>query len=187
MPVPVLFLNSQLKLIYASREGYAACAECNFGQKSARRLNPRRSYQLPPTIAEACQKLGATERDAPKTKTETDRKLRVPHPSDSRLVAQVVIDLPLNSPWTRPVYRVLFFLDRSIDDVALSAKPSALALLQRLTANERRVALLVTEGCNNREIGERIGKSNRTVECQLTEIYRKLEVENRVQLTRILV
>ena len=82
---------------------------------------------------------------------------------------------------------MLFFLDRSIDDVALSAKPSTLALLQRLTANERRVALLVTEGCNNREIGERLGKSHRTVECQLTEIYRKLEVENRVQLTSILV
>jgi DNA-binding CsgD family transcriptional regulator len=187
VPVPVLFLNSQFKLIYASREGYAACAEWNFGRKSARRLNPRRSYQLPPAIAEACQKLGATERAAPKTKIETDRKLRVPHPSESHLVAQVMVDLPLNSPWTRPVYRVLFFLDRSIDDVALSAKPSALALLQRLTANERRVALLVTEGCNNREIGERLGKSHRTVECQLTEIYRKLEVENRVQLTRILV
>lgn len=185
VPVPVLFLNSQLKLIYASREGFAACAEWNLGQKSARRLNPRRSYQLPPAIAEACQKLGATQGEP--VRPEATRKLRVPHPTDARLVAQVVIDLPLNSPWTRPVYRVLFFLDRSIDDVALSAKPEALARLQRLTANERRVALLVTEGCNNREIGERLGKSHRTVECQLTEIYRKLEVENRVQLTRILV
>lgn len=185
VPVPVLFLNSQLRLIYASREGYAACAEWNFGQKSARRLNPRRSYQLPAALAEACQKLGASE-GCP-ANPEASRKVRVPHPTDDRLVAQVMIDMPLNSPWTRPVYRILFFLDRSIDDVALSAKPAALALLQRLTANERRVALLVTEGCNNREIGERLGKSHRTVECQLTEIYRKLEVENRVQLTRILV
>lgn len=185
VPVPVLFLNSQLRLIYASREGYAACAEWNFGQKSARRLNPRRSYQLPPALAEACQKLASGSGNG--LAAEAPRKLRVPHPHDERLVAQVVVDMPLNSPWTRPVYRVLFFLDRSIDDVALSAKPSAIALLQRLTANERRVALLVTEGCNNREIGDRLGKSHRTVECQLTEIYRKLEVENRVQLTRILV
>ncbi len=185
VPVPVLFLDAQLKPIYASREGYAVCAEWNFGQRSARRLNPRRSYQLPAAIADACQALIAAGRNH--DKPEASRKVRVPHPTDTRLVAQVAVDLPLNSPWTRPVYRVLFFLDRSIDDVVLSAKPSALALLQRLTANERRVALLVTEGCNNREIGQRLGKSHRTVECQLTEIYRKLEVDNRVQLTRILV
>lgn len=184
LPMAVLFLDSQLRLIYASREGYAACAEWNFGRKSARHLNPRRSYQLPEAIAEACRRLGEVRR--PAAKSESARKLRVPHPADKGLVAQVAIDLPHASPWTRPVYRVQFFVDRSIDDVPFSAKPSALALLQRLTANERRVALLVTEGCNNRMIGERLGKSPRTVECQLTEIYRKLGVDNRVQLARLL-
>jgi DNA-binding CsgD family transcriptional regulator len=179
VPVPVIFLDSHFRLIYASHEGYAACAEWNFGRTSARSLNARRSFKLPEAIAECCRQFGADLSGA--------RKRRLQHPANKNLVAQIVVDLPHASPWARPVYRVLFLVESSIDDVALSAKPDALALLQRLTANERRVALLVTEGCNNRVIAERLGKSPRTVECQLTEIYRKLAVKNRVQLTRILV
>ena len=178
VPVPVIFLDSHLKLIYASREGYAACAAWNFGPKSARRLNPRRSFAVPTPIAAACGSL--------RGKTAGVRRLRVAHPTNPQLVAQIVVDLPHTSPWARPVYRILFLVEHSIDDVPLSSKPAALALLQRLTAHERRVALLVTEGCNNNVIAERLGKSPRTVECQLTEIYRKLAVKNRVQLTRIL-
>ena len=181
VPVPVLFLDSQLRLIYASREGYAACAEWNFGEKAARSLNPRRSFELPAPIAEACRKLASGEHDA-----EPTRQLRLPHPHNPRLVAQIVVDLPHASQWTRPVFRVVFLVERSIDGVPLSANPGSVALLQRLTPNERRVALLVTEGFNNRDIGEKLGKSPRTVECQLTEIYRKLGVKNRVQLTRTL-
>ncbi|HEY0945107.1 MAG TPA: helix-turn-helix transcriptional regulator [Opitutaceae bacterium] len=183
VPVPVLFLDSHLRLIYASREGYAACAEWNFGERSARSLNPRRSFQLPDDIAEACRKID------PKAETDSDRacKLRVAHPTATHLMAQIVVDAPHASHWARPVYRILFLVDRSIDGVLLSANPASVALLQRLTSNERRVALLVTEGYNNRDIADRLGKSPRTVECQLTEIYRKLGVKNRVQLTRTLV
>jgi DNA-binding CsgD family transcriptional regulator len=183
VPVPVLFLDAQFRLIYASREGYAASAEWNFGRKSARKLNPRRSFKLPVAIAEACRALS----ENPAGRGGSARKLRLPHPTNSHLVAQILVDLPHGSPWARPVYRVLFLVESTIDDVTLSAKPDALALLQRLTANERRVALLLTEGFNNGQIGERLGKSPRTVECQLTEIYRKLGVKNRVQLTRVLV
>jgi DNA-binding CsgD family transcriptional regulator len=182
VPVPVLFLDSQLRLIYASREGYAAAAEWNFGEASARSLNPRRSFQLPEDIAEACRTLA----EKPASRGDHARKLRLPHPTNPRLAAQILVDLPLASQWTRPVFRILLLVERSIDGAPLSASPGSLALLQRLTSNERRVALLVTEGYNNRDIAERLGKSPRTVECQLTEIYRKLGVKNRVQLTRTL-
>ncbi len=178
VPVPVLFLNAQLRLIYASREGYAAAAEWNLGRSAARQLDPRRAFELPPAIAEACRQLEADP--------EGHRNVRVPHPSRRDLVARIQVDTPVSSPWSRPVYRVLFLTDRSLDDVPLSANPGALNFLQRLTPIERRVALLATEGCPNRTIAERLGKSHRTVECQLTEIYRKLGVRNRVQLTRVL-
>jgi len=178
-----LFLDAQLRLIYASREGFAACAEWNFGEKSARSLNPRRSFQVPEAIATACRKLASK----PGVDDHRARKLRLPHATNQNLVAQIVVDIPHASQWTRPVYRVVFLVDRTIDGVPVSAKASSLALLQRLTANERRVALLVTEGYDNRAIAARLGKSPRTVECQLTEIYRKLGAKNRVQLTRTLV
>ncbi len=182
VPVPVIFLDAQLRLIHASREGYAACAEWNFGEKSARSLNPRRAFRVPDAIADRCRALGAAKSEA----SVSTRKLRLPHPANPRLVAQIVVDLPQASQWARPVFRIVFLVERSIDGVALSANPGSVALLQRLTSNERRVALLATEGFNNRAIAEKLGKSPRTVECQLTEIYRKLAVKNRVQLTRTL-
>jgi len=182
VPVPVLFIDSNFRLVHASREGYAACAEWNFGKKSARLLNPRRSFRLPTPIADSCRRLA--ENPAPSAALR--RPVRVQHPSNPRLVAQIAAEMPQASPWARPVYRVLFLTESTIDDVALSAKPRALALLQRLTASERRVALLVTEGFNNAVVAERLGKSARTVECQLTDIYSKLGVKNRVQLTRLL-
>lgn len=181
VPVPVLFLDARLKLIYASNEGYSACAEWNYGQKSARRLNPRRNFALPAALAAACEKLNLARAAAP-----SDRRLRVPHPTNSELAAQIESDRPHPSPWARPVYRVSFLIERSIDAVPLPPKSATLALLQRLTVHERRVALLATEGGDNRVIAARLGKSPRTVECQLTEIYRKLGVKNRVQLTRAL-
>lgn len=180
VPVPVLFLDSHFRLIYASRDGYAACAEWNYGEKSARSLNARRAFVLPPQIVEACRSLTATVDQT----SETARTVRIPHPTNPNLVAQIVLDVHHASRWARPVYRVVFHLEGA--GVAAGASPAKMQLLQRLTPNERRVALLVTEGYHNGDIAQRLGKSPRTVECQLTEIYRKLGVKNRVQLTRTL-
>jgi DNA-binding CsgD family transcriptional regulator len=177
VPVAVLFLDSQLRLIYASREGYARCAEWNFGEKSARGLSPRRSFKLPAEIAAACRELAAksgARRDSP-------RERRLPHAQYPSLVAQIAVDLPHASHWARPVYRILFHVERGAEG---GPKSASLALLQRLTANERRVALLAIQGLQNRDIAARLSKSPRTVESQLTEIYRKLGAKNRVQLAR---
>lgn len=182
LPVPVLFLDSNLQPVYASREGYATCAKWNFGDHAARRLDPRRSFRVPAALAAACRRLAA-ESDAGRARP---RQIRVAHPTNTGLVAQVRSDAPHGSRWTRPVYRITFLVETSIDGVPLSSHPRSAVQLQRLTPHERRVALLVTEGCNNRIIADRLGKSPRTVECQLTEVYRKLGVKNRVQLTRAL-
>lgn len=182
VPVPVLFLNSELRLIYASREGFAACADWNYGEKKARTPNARRAFEVPEAIAQACRDLGNQKRET----TEQSRRVSLAHPTDSHLVAQITVDLPQASHWTRPVYRIVFLVERGPEGSAHSNPASSVALLQRLSANERRVALFAAEGLNNRDIAQRLGKSPRTVECQLTEIYRKLGVKNRVQLTRTL-
>jgi DNA-binding NarL/FixJ family response regulator len=51
---------------------------------------------------------------------------------------------------------------------------------------ERRVALLVAEGQKNQAVAERLVKSIRTVDFQLNSIYRKLQINNRSELTRLL-
>jgi DNA-binding CsgD family transcriptional regulator/GAF domain-containing protein len=59
-------------------------------------------------------------------------------------------------------------------------------LLGPLTPREREVALLVVDGLADREIAERLFLSHHTVSQYVKRIYRKLDVDSRVALTRIL-
>ena len=52
----------------------------------------------------------------------------------------------------------------------------------RLTGAEREIADLVARGDTNREVAERLGLSPKTVEWNLTKVYRKLGVRSRTEL-----
>ena len=54
-----------------------------------------------------------------------------------------------------------------------------------LTSTERRVAALVAEGMQNKEIANTLFLSVATVEAHLTRIYRKLGIRSRGELTRL--
>ena len=56
-----------------------------------------------------------------------------------------------------------------------------------LTNSERRVADLVAEGLTNREVGERMFLSRHTVDYHLRHVYQKLNINSRVQLTRLII
>ena len=53
-----------------------------------------------------------------------------------------------------------------------------------LTPHERRIARLVREGLTNKEVAAALFVSDRTVESALTQIYRKLDVRSRTELSR---
>jgi DNA-binding NarL/FixJ family response regulator len=55
-----------------------------------------------------------------------------------------------------------------------------------LTPAELRIALLVAEGLNNRQIAEQLFISRHTVESHLKQVFAKLEVRSRVALTRVI-
>jgi DNA-binding CsgD family transcriptional regulator len=59
------------------------------------------------------------------------------------------------------------------------------ATLTALTPREREVALLVVEGCSDRQIAQRLYLSHHTVSQYVKRIYRKLDVPSRVALTRL--
>jgi DNA-binding CsgD family transcriptional regulator len=61
------------------------------------------------------------------------------------------------------------------------------AVQQRLTPQELQIALAVSEGKTNREVGGQLFLSPKTVEFHLSSVYRKLGVGSRAELTRLLV
>jgi DNA-binding CsgD family transcriptional regulator len=54
-----------------------------------------------------------------------------------------------------------------------------------LSETEHSVIGLIARGCTNREAGEQLFMSRYTVDAHLRSIYRKLGVNSRVELTRI--
>lgn len=56
-----------------------------------------------------------------------------------------------------------------------------------LTTGERSVAELVADGMTNRQVAERLCVSPHTVDFHLRQVFRKLDISNRVNLTRIVV
>ena len=55
-----------------------------------------------------------------------------------------------------------------------------------ITERERQVAELAADGATNAEIGGALGIAERTVEWNLTRVYRKLGVRSRTELARTL-
>jgi DNA-binding CsgD family transcriptional regulator len=58
--------------------------------------------------------------------------------------------------------------------------------VEALTANERRVADMAAESLTNREIAQALFVTTRTIEGHLTNVYRKLGITSRDQLTTAL-
>lgn len=55
-----------------------------------------------------------------------------------------------------------------------------------LTPQEQQIARLTAEGLSNREIGERLFLSPRTISTHLYRIYPKINVRSRAELTRVI-
>jgi len=77
---------------------------------------------------------------------------------------------------------------RQLDRTGLSEQAGTRhdSVLAALTGREREVALAVIHGASNRMIAQDSNTSVRTVETQLSSIYRKLGVTSRHQLTALL-
>ncbi len=78
--------------------------------------------------------------------------------------------------------RVRRFLER-MGETPRRAQGEALAIL---TASERRVALLATDGLTNRQIAGQLAVTVKAVEWHLSHVYRKLELRSRAGLAEAL-
>ena len=80
---------------------------------------------------------------------------------------------------------VLLCLDPADDEPAGHRSPGS--GLDSLTPTERSIALVIAEGFTNREAAARQYLSRHTVDYHLRQIFRKLDVASRVELTRLVV
>ena len=58
--------------------------------------------------------------------------------------------------------------------------------LERLTQREREVLGMVASGADNLQISARLGITERTVKAHISNLYRKLEVQNRVEMAMVM-
>jgi DNA-binding NarL/FixJ family response regulator len=78
------------------------------------------------------------------------------------------------------------FLDESLEPSAL-APGAPVDDLERLTPREREILRLVAQGNTNRQIGELLGLSPKTVDAHRTNLMRKLDLHDAQALTRFAV
>jgi DNA-binding CsgD family transcriptional regulator len=81
------------------------------------------------------------------------------------------------------IHQVLFSGQRQIE--APGADLELFLSEARLTAREREIALLICRGRGNQEIADELHVSIHTVKHQVTSIFQKLAVENRIQLANL--
>jgi len=76
---------------------------------------------------------------------------------------------------------------RDVEERLVAGTGGAARALLELTATERQVAAIIAEGATNREAAVRLFLSPHTVDYHLRQIFRKLRVTSRVELTRLVV
>jgi DNA-binding CsgD family transcriptional regulator len=187
LPLPIMFLDGEGKLGFATPEAYDLCAAWNYGFKEARSVNTRRCFRMPAEISEACDRLASSLFGANGFGGAGGvESARVQHPFIPRLIAKVDVNQPLSGSPVSAGFWVTLSSEQNLDGANAELKTEALQRLRLLTPCERRVALLVAEGCHNHDVAKRLGKSPRTVEFQLNMIYKKLCVSGRTELAHVL-
>jgi len=73
-----------------------------------------------------------------------------------------------------------------VHGVALEALDTAEPLLQKVTAAERAVAMVLADGLSNQEIADQLGKTVAAVKFLLHRIYEKTGIPNRAALVAVL-
>lgn len=108
----------------------------------------------------------------------------LPHPRDPGARIKLSVGQPLLSS-SRCCFVVTLERLGAVNARLAMSSPAALHALHKLSPGERKVAALVVEGLRNEAIAQLLCRSRKTIESQLSSIYRKLDVNTRTQLARL--
>ncbi len=176
IPVATLLVAHDGSSLFATAEGEVLRERWNRGLRPCAGQKPELPHDL---VRRFCRSGQAA----------AGKALRLAHPHIRGLSATIEHCTRTTAPGERPCYIITLKQDSEDDGCATASAqklPEASPALQKLSPTERRVALLVAKGLRNDEIAESLCSSRRTVEFQLNSIYRKLELNRRTQLARML-
>jgi len=180
VPVGLLLLDEDLRPMWFNAEAAQDCAVWNHGERKAAALRPRSAFRVPAPILAACETLRAAwpgEGPAPGPQVVSDHA--------RGLHARVKLHVPA-SRGQSPAFHVHLDYRRPRGDRHRPLSPGAVALLARLSAREREVAMRVREGLRTGEIAAELRRSPLTIKTQLAAVFAKLGVHGRTRVAALL-
>jgi DNA-binding CsgD family transcriptional regulator len=176
----LLLLDKDLRPLWFNAEAALDCAVWNHGERKAAALRPRRAFRVPAPIVAAGETLRAVwsaggPPPAPQIVSDHARGLH----------ARVKLHMPASRGGT-PAFHVYLDYRRPRGDRHRPLSPGAVALLARLSASEREVAMRVREGLRTSEIAAELRRSPLTIKTQLAAVFAKLGVKGRTRVAALL-
>lgn len=189
LPQGVLLVNAKRELVFANPEAFEACAMWNLGAETARQMNSRAVFAVPPAFLEAYDELLAAhyaQALAPAPSGLGGLRRSLVHAEQPNLQADLSL-VRMDDPLLSRPYLFAQLINRTLLS-APSAAPQErhFTVLAKLTPREREVALLVRDGLGNEEIAARLHKSVGTIKNQLQSIFGKLDLNSRAKLISLL-
>ncbi|MBI4621897.1 MAG: helix-turn-helix transcriptional regulator [Verrucomicrobia bacterium] len=185
VPVGLLLLDWELRPLWLNGEAAHGCAVWNHGERRAAALRPRQLFRVPAPLAGACAELRAKwERRATTGAPELGPIVVSEHALG--LHAQIVLRAVGASALLPPTFQIQLDYRRPRGDRHRPLSPGAVALLARLSAREREVAMRVREGLRTAEIAAELKRSPLTIKTQIAAIFAKLGVASRTRVAALL-
>lgn len=149
------------------------------------RADTERSARLPRAI-EAPLRRWLEDAAAQASAPGHAKALTVAHPDRPGLRLRLDVSSAQGQSPRHTQHLLILAADDQARDAVDIRSPRVLPLLKSLSPSERKVAGLVAAGLRNEAIAQQLCRSRKTIESQISSIFRKLEVGNRTQLARLL-
>ena len=188
LPLATVLLDWDLSVLFCNGAARELAVVWNLGSERARSLKIREHFSLPGEIQAECQTLKSNwiPSQSRRQVSSPNHTSVIHHPNmpELRLIVSLLDLAP--SRLSMPAFMLRFEDRRNFAELDLSAAPSPLCQLGRLSHREQEVAQLVCSGHTNKEIATMLGKSVLTVKKQLQFVYEKLRVSSRTKLINLL-
>ncbi len=172
VPIGLLLLDADLQPLWCNAEGAHVCAVWNHGERKAAALRARSEFSVPEPLLAACRARNQDKHSAVVVSDHT-----------RGLHARIREHIPAETP---PAWHIHLDYRRPRGDRHRPLSPGAVALLARLTAREREVAMRVREGMRTTEIAAELRRSPLTIKTQLAAIFGKLGARSRTRVAALL-